>query len=569
MHQRLLWTREYDELFSGRLLAEIESVAPDLLWIDVINTLVAMAAASRAIRCLHYTTSLSQRIGATPPITTALGHDSPPVQAEAAAWARACLPVWGSWHFYEHALVRFEYPADRVSFATCFTPELADVPDHVLPPAALDLPAPAPAARLHASVPVDLDRPEHVAPELERFVDGRPLVYVSLGSRAHRFADAPTIFRAVLSALRAHPEWQAVVAAGSRVDALEAERPDNVVILGRAPQIWVLRRACVFVTHGGMGALREAIGLGVPMIVVPLVNDGFGNAARIEHHGIGIELPLDAVDGARLAAAVARVMRERAVFCARVRQLEAACAREIAEERAPAIVERALSSPRGTPREPGLRQRDAASVDPECGWWFASSIEALGPREQHAAVGAPGLGRAGFTICRELGPALARAEGSVLARVELRGEREHAEPYVTGRTLVRLWQLDVRDLLEAFALRCVSDALDDERATHPEVVDAFVALFARHRAGQDCRAPLERLGAPRAHRGYVVGLEALDGHSHQAARFARDTLILVRCRQRAATAADYLEVRPAVIQEVDRSLVRAVADAAARGGLSS
>ncbi|TMQ08579.1 MAG: glycosyltransferase family 1 protein [Deltaproteobacteria bacterium] len=333
MHQRLLWTREYDELFSGRLLAEIESVAPDLLWIDVINTLVAMAAASRAIRCLHYTTSLSQRIGATPPITTALGHDSPPVQAEAAAWARACLPVWGSWHFYEHALVRFEYPADRVSFATCFTPELADVPDHVLPPAALDLPAPAPAARLHASVPVDLDRPEHVAPELERFVDGRPLVYVSLGSRAHRFADAPTIFRAVLSALRAHPEWQAVVAAGSRVDALEAERPDNVVILGRAPQIWVLRRACVFVTHGGMGALREAIGLGVPMIVVPLVNDGFGNAARIEHHGIGIELPLDAVDGARLAAAGARSPRS-----ARRRSWSERCRRRAGRRASPGCV---------------------------------------------------------------------------------------------------------------------------------------------------------------------------------------------------------------------------------------
>ncbi len=55
-----------------------------------------------------------------------------------------------------------------------------------------------------------------------------------------------------------------------------------------APQIDLLQRCKVFITHGGMNSIREAIGAGIPLVVIPLVNDQFVNAEMVEENGFGI-----------------------------------------------------------------------------------------------------------------------------------------------------------------------------------------------------------------------------------------------------------------------------------------
>ena len=40
-------------------------------------------------------------------------------------------------------------------------------------------------------------------------------------------------------------------------------------VYARVPQLTVLRRASLFVTHGGMNSVNEALYYGVPMIVIP------------------------------------------------------------------------------------------------------------------------------------------------------------------------------------------------------------------------------------------------------------------------------------------------------------
>ena len=49
--------------------------------------------------------------------------------------------------------------------------------------------------------------------------------------------------------------------------------PDNVLILSFAPQIELLKRARVFVTHCGMNSSSEAIHYGVPMVGIPIKAD--------------------------------------------------------------------------------------------------------------------------------------------------------------------------------------------------------------------------------------------------------------------------------------------------------
>ncbi|GAB3640258.1 glycosyltransferase [Spirosoma arcticum] len=65
---------------------------------------------------------------------------------------------------------------------------------------------------------------------------------------------------------------------------------DNVMFFSRVPQLKVLEIADLFITHGGLGGIKESIHYKVPMLVYPLdpYYDQSGNALKVEHHGIGL-----------------------------------------------------------------------------------------------------------------------------------------------------------------------------------------------------------------------------------------------------------------------------------------
>lgn len=116
--------------------------------------------------------------------------------------------------------------------------------------------------------------------------DGRPLVYVSLGTAV---SDQPAFYRAAFAALAARP-WRAVVATGRADPASLGPIPPTVVAQPFVPQIAVLREADLFVTHGGMNSTMEALRLGVPLVVVPGMGDQFLNARRVEDLRLGRSL---------------------------------------------------------------------------------------------------------------------------------------------------------------------------------------------------------------------------------------------------------------------------------------
>jgi UDP-glucoronosyl and UDP-glucosyl transferase len=65
---------------------------------------------------------------------------------------------------------------------------------------------------------------------------------------------------------------------------------ENALFFSRVPQLKVLKITDLFITHGGMGGIKESIFYEVPMLVYPLDlhYDQTGNALKIEHHGIGL-----------------------------------------------------------------------------------------------------------------------------------------------------------------------------------------------------------------------------------------------------------------------------------------
>jgi UDP:flavonoid glycosyltransferase YjiC (YdhE family) len=79
----------------------------------------------------------------------------------------------------------------------------------------------------------------------------------------------------------------------------------------RVPQLEILQRARVFVTHGGASSLREAIYFGVPTIVLPGWLDQFGNGARVVHHGLGLRADMATITPEQMSALLDDIMDER------------------------------------------------------------------------------------------------------------------------------------------------------------------------------------------------------------------------------------------------------------------
>jgi UDP:flavonoid glycosyltransferase YjiC (YdhE family) len=69
--------------------------------------------------------------------------------------------------------------------------------------------------------------------------------------------------------------------------------PENVIVVATAPQLELLKRADLCITHAGLNTVLEALGQGVPLLAVPIGYDQPGVAARIAHHRVGEFLEIE------------------------------------------------------------------------------------------------------------------------------------------------------------------------------------------------------------------------------------------------------------------------------------
>jgi MGT family glycosyltransferase len=120
------------------------------------------------------------------------------------------------------------------------------------------------------------------------FVKGkRPVVYISLGTV---IKGAVSFFQNCVDAFRGE-NMDVIISVGQKFDVRKLKGvPSNVHIYKSVPQLDVLKIADVFVTHGGMNSVSEALVYSTPMVVIPFVSDQPVNARCIEKLGIGKKL---------------------------------------------------------------------------------------------------------------------------------------------------------------------------------------------------------------------------------------------------------------------------------------
>jgi MGT family glycosyltransferase len=110
------------------------------------------------------------------------------------------------------------------------------------------------------------------------------------------------VYKTVLRAVEQLPEIQVVLTVGQNVKPqCLGTIPSNVIVVPAAPQIELLKRAALCITHAGLNTALESLAQGVPMVAIPIGYDQPGVAARIAHHGVGefVEIEDLTVEGVR------------------------------------------------------------------------------------------------------------------------------------------------------------------------------------------------------------------------------------------------------------------------------
>jgi UDP:flavonoid glycosyltransferase YjiC (YdhE family) len=151
---------------------------------------------------------------------------------------------------------------------------------------------------------IDLTRTESEFPW--EWLSDKPIVYMSLGTNTHLYKSSEHVLVTAARGLCACRDVQLVVhEAGSRPATL----PKGVVVSRRVPQLRMLERAAVFVSHGGLGAIKEAIHFGVPMIVFPMTEEQRVNAATVQRLGLGIAASPEEVSEASIASQLEQLVQ--------------------------------------------------------------------------------------------------------------------------------------------------------------------------------------------------------------------------------------------------------------------
>jgi MGT family glycosyltransferase len=139
---------------------------------------------------------------------------------------------------------------------------------------------------------------------LGKLSNERPILYISLGTV---FSNQSGFFKMCFEAFDRQP-WQVVLSRGRQIDpATLGPIPDNFLVSPYVPQLEILPRAQVFVTHAGMNSTMESLYYGVPMVAIPQMDEQAVTAQRIAEMGLGIALEKETVNATVLRETVERV----------------------------------------------------------------------------------------------------------------------------------------------------------------------------------------------------------------------------------------------------------------------
>src|SRR5262249_11134331 len=172
---------------------------------------------------------------------------------------------------------------------------------------------------------------------------GEPLIYASMGTLQNGLE---SVFSAIAAAVGDRPGKQLVLSIGPVIDPGRIRSlPANTIVVRNAPQVELLKRSALCLTHAGLNTALESLAQGVPMVAIPVTNDQPGVAARIAHTQTGKFVPIQDVTAPRLASLIDEVL-DQPVYRRNAGRMKQAVAETNGLEKAVDLLEQKFDLPR-------------------------------------------------------------------------------------------------------------------------------------------------------------------------------------------------------------------------------
>ena len=145
------------------------------------------------------------------------------------------------------------------------------------------------------------------------------LIFTSLGTVFNKQEGAFVTIIEGLKSLEDQHKYKMIIACGkiilakleTRIEKKQLFIPENMILTSFAPQIDILKRASLFITHCGMNSTSEAIHYGVPIVCLPVSADQPRVAYRVaDELGLGVRLNLKKLTQASVKDAVKEIMTD-------------------------------------------------------------------------------------------------------------------------------------------------------------------------------------------------------------------------------------------------------------------
>lgn len=169
---------------------------------------------------------------------------------------------------------------------------------------------------------------------------GAPLIYASLGTLQNR---REYLFRIIAEACVGLDIQLAISLGGGLEPEALPNLPGQPLVVKYAPQLELLQKATLTITHAGLNTTLESLSNGVPMVAIPIADDQPGVAARIAWTGAGEFVPLSRLSVTRLRTVIQKVLTGEA-YKQNALRLQEAIALAGGVRRAADIIERVIST---------------------------------------------------------------------------------------------------------------------------------------------------------------------------------------------------------------------------------
>lgn len=171
-------------------------------------------------------------------------------------------------------------------------------------------------------------------------LDGRPLIYASLGTLQNQ---KEHMFRCFAEACQEMDVQLVITHGGGLGEAVAASFPGDPIVVGYAPQMEVLAKARLTLTHAGLNTVLDSLACGVPLVAIPITYEQPAIASRIRWTGTGETLSLRGLRVSTLRQTIQRVLDDSG-YVSQARRIQQAIVEAGGVNTAADIVERSVAN---------------------------------------------------------------------------------------------------------------------------------------------------------------------------------------------------------------------------------